>query len=33
VAEVSVQLPVVQELNGGQLKTDFILAAGFRIQF
>lgn len=33
VAEVSVQLPVVQELNGGQLKTDFILAGGFRIQF
>jgi hypothetical protein len=33
VAEVSVQLPVVQELNGGQLKTNFILAGGFRIQF
>ncbi|MBI4657769.1 MAG: transporter [Verrucomicrobia bacterium] len=33
VAEVSVQLPVVQDLNGGQLKTDFIVAGGFRIQF
>ncbi len=33
VAEVSVQLPIVQELNGGQLKTDYILSAGFRIQF
>lgn len=33
VAEVSVQLPVLQNLNGGQLKTDFILAGGFRIQF
>lgn len=33
VAEVSVQLPVLQELNGGQLKTDFVLAGGFRIQF
>lgn len=33
VAEISVQLPVVQNLNGGQLKTDFILAGGFRIQF
>lgn len=33
IAEISVQLPVVQELNGGQLKTDFILTGGFRIQF
>ncbi len=33
VAEVSVQLPLIQELNGGQLKTDYILNAGFRIQF
>lgn len=33
IAEISVQLPVVQELNGGQLRTDFILAGGFRIQF
>ena len=33
VAEISVQLPVVQRLNGNQLKTDYILSAGFRIQF
>lgn len=33
VAEASLQRPVVQELNGGQLKTDFVLAGGFRIQF
>lgn len=33
VAEISVQLPVVQQLNGQQLKTDYILNAGFRIQF
>jgi hypothetical protein len=33
VAEISVQLPIVQELNGNGLKTDYILTAGFRIQF
>lgn len=33
VAEISVQLPLIQELNGGQLKTDYILSAGFRVQF
>ena len=33
VAEASIQLPIVQELNGRQLETDFILTAGFRIQF
>lgn len=33
VAEISVQLPIVQELNGNQLKTDYVLNAGFRIQF
>lgn len=33
IAEISVQLPVVQEVNGNQLKTDYILSAGFRIQF
>ncbi|MCI0538475.1 MAG: transporter [Verrucomicrobiales bacterium] len=33
VAELSVQLPVVQALNGNQLETDYILVAGFRVQF
>lgn len=33
VAEISVQLPVVQDLHGRQLKTDHILSAGFRVQF
>lgn len=33
VAEISVQLPVIQQLNGRQLKTDYILNAGFRAQF
>jgi len=33
VAEISVQLPVIQQLNGHQFKTDYILSAGFRIQF
>lgn len=33
VAEVSVQVPLIQELNGGQLKTDYVLSAGFRVQF
>lgn len=33
VAELAVQLPVIQALNGRQLKTDYILSAGFRIQF
>ena len=33
VTEISVQLPVIQELNGSQLKTDYILSAGFRVQF
>ncbi|MDP1579724.1 MAG: transporter [Candidatus Didemnitutus sp.] len=32
VAEISVQVPLIQELNGGQLKTDYILSAGFRVQ-
>jgi hypothetical protein len=33
VAEISVQLPVAQQLNGNQLKTDYIISAGFRIVF
>ncbi len=32
VAEISVQVPLIQELNGGQLKTDYILSVGFRVQ-
>ena len=33
LAEMSVQLPVMQELKGRQLKTDHVLNAGFRVQF
>lgn len=33
VAEISVQVPVIQALHGRQLKTDYILNAGFRVQF
>lgn len=33
IAEVSIQLPVIQDLNGGQLETDYVLNAGFRIRF
>lgn len=33
VAEVSVQVPLIQELNGGQLRTDYVFSAGFRVQF
>lgn len=31
VLEASIQLPVIQDLNGNQLKTDFVLTAGFRV--
>jgi len=31
ILESSIQLPVVQDLNGSQVKTDFILTAGFRV--
>lgn len=31
ILEASIQLPAVQELNGNQLETDFILTAGFRV--
>ncbi len=31
VLEASIQLPVIQDLNGNQVKTDFVLAAGFRV--
>jgi len=33
VAEISVQLPLIQDLNGNQVKTDYVLSAGFRVQF
>jgi len=31
ILEVSVQLPVIQDLNGSQVETDFILTGGFRV--
>lgn len=31
ILEVSIQLPVIQDLNGSQSETDFVLAAGFRV--
>ncbi len=31
ILESSIQLPAIQDLNGGQVKTDFILTAGFRV--
>lgn len=33
VAEASVQLPMIQRLNGNQPVTDYIVSAGFRVQF
>ena len=33
IYEASVQLPVIQNLNGNQVETDFVAGAGFRIQF
>ena len=33
IAETSIQLPVIQELNGQQPKTRFVLTTGFRVQF
>lgn len=33
VAELSVQVPIIQDLNGSQTEIDYVLAAGFRIQF
>lgn len=33
IAEIAAQLPVVQDLNGDQLETDYVLVASFRIQF
>lgn len=33
IYEASVQIPIVQNLNGAQVETDFVTAAGIRIQF
>jgi hypothetical protein len=33
VAEAIVQVPVVQELNGTALEDNFIVRAGFRVNF
>jgi len=33
VLEAAVQLPVVQNMNGSALKTDYIVTAGFRVNF
>lgn len=33
VLETAIQLPVVQNLDGGALENDFILTAGFRVNF
>ncbi|WP_138380588.1 transporter [Luteithermobacter gelatinilyticus] len=33
IAEATVQLPVLQNLNGANLKQDYVLRAGFRINF
>ncbi|OGX04742.1 MAG: hypothetical protein A3G87_03685 [Omnitrophica bacterium RIFCSPLOWO2_12_FULL_50_11] len=33
IAEVSVQLPAIQVVNGEQPETEFVLAGGFRVQF
>lgn len=31
ILESSIQLPVIQDLNGNQVETDFVLTAGFRV--
>jgi hypothetical protein len=33
ILEAGVQIPVVQNLNGAALKNDYILNAGFRVNF
>jgi hypothetical protein len=33
IAEVAVQVPVVQNLKGNALENDFVIRAGFRIHF
>ncbi len=33
IYEASIQIPVIQNLNGGQVETDYVAAAGIRIQF
>jgi len=31
ILEASIQLPIVSDLNGGQLETDYVIATGFRV--
>jgi len=31
ILEASIQLPIIQDLNGNQVETDFVLTAGFRV--
>ncbi len=31
ILETSIQLPLIQDLNGNQVETDFVLTAGFRV--
>ena len=33
IAEVAVQLPAIQDLNGTKLENDFVVRAGFRSNF
>jgi hypothetical protein len=33
ILEASIQLPIIQDLNGNQVETDFVLSAGFRVNF
>ncbi len=33
IYEASLQVPVIQNLNGSQVETDFVATAGVRIQF
>ena len=33
IVEAAVQLPIVQDLNGTALENDFIVRAGFRLNF
>lgn len=33
IVEIATQVPIVQNLNGNQLETDYTIVAGFRLQF
>ena len=33
IYEGSIQIPVLQNLGGGQVETDFVATAGIRVQF